>query len=392
MNPRRIRIVGAIAALILILDCIVLAGWKDSDREGSSWAARNRVPSELTGVPELERFVEQTRGLRFKQPVAIELVDQHELTSARHREAQLGEVAGGLVPTTESDGGAVLGVMGLLPPDLDVDVDAAVGDAEDQGVVGVYFPRQKRLLVAGTKQTPFVREVLVHELTHALDDQYFDLGRADIGLHLDEAAESWIALAEGDATWVEKQYVASLSAADQQTAAQERGAIAAGGGGAPSAIDDLLAYPYIAGYSFVDALHTHAGNGAVNAAFRHPPTTSEQLLRPDHYLAHDTPAMVQKPTPRGPAVGRGVFGVLHLGLLLSGALDGPAIRDALDGWDGDRFVAWSESGRTCLAVNVANESPAAAAKLSSALHTWLDHNPTGTVAVQGDVVELERCA
>jgi hypothetical protein len=88
-----------------------------------------------------------------------------------------------------------------------------------------------------------------------------------------------------------------------------------------------------------------------------------------------------------------VFGVLNLGLLLGGAVDGPTLRGALDGWNGDRFVAWTEGdGRTCLAVNVANDSPAAAGKLADAMHTWLAHNPTGTVDVEGEVVKMERCA
>jgi hypothetical protein len=390
LSERSFRILGGVVALICLLDFVALAGWNNAHRDNSSWRARNPYTTQFTGMPELEKFVEHARGLRFKQPVAVELVDQQELNAARHKEAELSGLAGRLVPTRRSDDGAVLNVMGLLPKAIDV--EQAVGDAEDAGVVGVYFPRQKRLLVSGHDQTPFVREVLVHELTHALDDQYFDLGRADIGLHNDEALQSWTALAEGDATSVEKQYLESLPAAERQQAEQERNGIASAGG-TPSAIDDLLSYPYIGGLHFVDELRRTGGNKALNAAFRNPPTTSEQILRPDHFLSHDVPALVTKPTPQGPAVGRGVFGVLNLGLLLSTSLDGPALRSALDGWDGDHFVAWTEpAGGTCLAVNVANDSPAAAAKLADAFHQWLDHNPAGTVAVNGDTVTMQRCA
>jgi hypothetical protein len=391
MNERFIRIVGGVVALIFVLDLVALAGWKESHRDLPSWSSRNPYTTQYTGMPALEKFVEQARGLKFKQPVDVELVDKETLSAARHKEDELGGIDDGLVPTTRPDGGAVLGVMGLLPKS--VDLGQSVDDAEDAGVVGVYFPRQKRLFVLGQDQTPFVREVLVHELTHALDDQYFNLGRPDIGLHFDEALESWRALGEGDATSVEKLYLKSLPEAERQQAEQERNKFG-GGGGTPSVIDDLLSYPYVAGAAFVDKLRAEGGNKAVNAAFRHPPTTSEQILRPDHYLDHDEPALVTKPTPRGPAVGRGVFGVLQLGLLLEGSgIDGPTIRNALSGWDGDRFVVWTDGpNHTCLAVNVANDSPAAADTLATALHTWLAHNPTGTLSVDGAVVKMERCA
>jgi hypothetical protein len=389
MNERLIRILGGVCALIFILDFVALAGWNDSHRTQPSWRAQHPLPTQLTGMGALENFVEHARGLKFREPVDVELVNQSDLNSARHREEQLSGIEGGLVPTTKPNDGAVLGVMGLIPHG--VDVDQSVTQAEDAGVVGVYFPRQKRLLVIGRDQTPFVREVLVHELTHALDDQYFDLGRGDIGLHDDEAAESWTALAEGDAVSIEKQYLASLTDPERQQAEQERNGYA-GGAGAPSTIDELLAYPYVSGLAFVDTLREDGGNKAVNAAFRNPPTTSEQILRPDHFLNHDEPAVVTKPTPLGPAVGRGVFGVLHLGMLLSSSVDGATIHDALDGWHGDRFVVWTEANRTCLALNVANDSPTAATKLSSALQTWLAHNPSGNVNVDGDVVKFERCA
>ncbi|HVT77153.1 MAG TPA: hypothetical protein VHD87_08990 [Acidimicrobiales bacterium] len=391
LNQRFVRILGISVAVILMLDVVALAGWSEVHAHRPSWASQHALVAGPKGLPVLERFVEHARGLRFKEPVNVELVDRQQLNDARHTEEDLANSnsTSALHATSRPDVGSVLGVMGLVPKGANV--SGAVDNAEDNGVAGVYFPRQKRLLVIGQEQTPFVREVLVHELTHALDDQYFDIGRRDIGLHDDEELDSWRALNEGDATSVEKKYLDAMSPADRQSALAAQSALA--GGGPPTVIDDLLSYPYVAGLRFVEKLRDSGGNKAVNAAFRHPPTTSEQILRPDHFLTLDTPTIVTKPTPRGTPVGRGVFGVLQLGELLSTVADGPAIRDALDGWNGDRFVAWTEpSGATCLDINVANDSPTAAGKLAAAFQTWLAHNPTGSVNVAGDVVKLERCA
>ena len=43
------------------------------------------------------------------------------------------------------------------------------------GVVGFYDPVTKVLKVRGTDLTPYRREVIAHELTHALDDQVHGL-------------------------------------------------------------------------------------------------------------------------------------------------------------------------------------------------------------------------
>ena len=58
------------------------------------------------------------------------------------------------------------------------------------GVVGYYDPTDGTLKVRGTKITPYRREVIAHELTHALDDQIFDLSDLDsASMHRFGAAE-----------------------------------------------------------------------------------------------------------------------------------------------------------------------------------------------------------
>src|SRR4029453_17971619 len=69
--------------------------------------------------------------------------------------------------------------------------------------------------------TPFVREVLAHELTHALDDQWFDLNRPQLDVADDETSFGFGALAEGDAMRIEHAYVGSLSQREQAEAAME---------------------------------------------------------------------------------------------------------------------------------------------------------------------------
>ena len=48
-----------------------------------------------------------------------------------------------------------------------------------------------------------------------------------------------------------------------------------------------LAAPYIYGTLFVHALRRRGGWDAVNRAWDDPPTTSEQILHVDKWLAHE---------------------------------------------------------------------------------------------------------
>ena len=95
------------------------------------------------------------------------------------------------------------GELGLL--EGDVDLFAESNELNAKGIIGFYSYDDERLRVRGTELTPAVESVLVHELTHALQDQNFDLG--DRLEELDKAddtnssatAEGFEALVEGDA-------------------------------------------------------------------------------------------------------------------------------------------------------------------------------------------------
>ena len=69
----------------------------------------------------------------------------------------------------------MLHALGLL----DGRPDLARAEQELQGtsVVGFYDPKTKELYVRGVDAKASVRHVLVHELTHALQDQWFSIDR-----------------------------------------------------------------------------------------------------------------------------------------------------------------------------------------------------------------------
>ena len=330
-------------------------------------------PSIASVLPELAAFVERARGLQFKDDVKITVL------SPPLFEEELKQLAAD--PEGVARAEAVLTVLGLLPPDADL---AALLAASDQRTVGFYDPAGKEL-VTGNEITPFVRRVLVHELTHALDDQHFGIDREIAG---DEAGAAFEALVEGSAIRVEQLYVDSLPAAEQEEiAAREQQINAEAGAELPPAVEQLLGFPYVFGPAFVDAL-LKEGPERLDQAFASPPTSTEQVLDPARYLSGDAPQVVQRPHTEGAAIDEGDFGPVLLRLLLESRLDPAVAEEAAAGWDGDRYVTWrSPDGRTCVRVQFAVDTPEDSRQLQAALAQWVDRTTDREVDSAGRLLK-----
>lgn len=349
--------------LLFVLGCLVVlaagALWFFADEDPVPPEPQPSVapsPSIASVLPELSAFVERARGLQFKDDVKITVL------SPPLFEEELKKLA--VDPESVARAETVLTVLGLLPPDADL---AALVAASDQKTVGFYDPASKEL-VTGNELTPFVRRVLVHELTHALDDQHFGIDREVAG---DEAGAAFEALVEGSAIRVEQLYVESLPAAEQeQIAAQEQQIIS--GTELPPAVEQLLGFPYVFGPAFVEAL-LKEGLERLDQAFSSPPTSTEQVIDPARYLSGDAPQVVMRPHTEGASIDEGELGPILLRLLLESRL-GPAVaEEAAAGWDGDRYVTWrSPDGRTCIRVAFAVDTPEDSRQLQAALAQWVD--------------------
>jgi hypothetical protein len=235
--------------------------------------------------------------------------------------------------------------------------------------------------------TPFVRTVLVHELTHALDDQHFGL---DPDFADDDAALAYDALAEGDAVTVEERYVDSLPPDERRAARDEEDALF-GGDDDGDLLTELDDFPYVEGPRLVAALLSAGGQARLDAAFQSPPSGSAEVLHPDRYLAARKREPVSPPAADGPVVEEATLGELMLRLVLEESLSLREAERAGAGWAGDRYVVWRSGRRTCVRVVVALDSPAEAAELTSALRAWAaDHR--GATVTNGPAPGFSRCA
>src|SRR6266850_1699531 len=78
-----------------------------------------------------------------------------------------------------------------------------------EGITAFYDDATDRVDVRGTDLTVGRRATVVHELTHALQDQHFDISRQG-SYASDDRNDAFDAVVEGDAVRIEDAYVDSL--------------------------------------------------------------------------------------------------------------------------------------------------------------------------------------
>jgi hypothetical protein len=275
-------------------------------------------------------------------------------------------------------------------------VVAAPEQALTAGVAGFYDPETDELVVLGEAVTPYTKQVIVHELVHALDDQWFELDRPEIDDADDESSVGFSALAEGDATVVQTAYISSLSGNELAELSREATAllreVERRMGDVPQIIRDELEVVYLLGETFVGELLDDGGQEAVDAAFDDPPTTSKEIMDPSRYLEGFEPTPVETPTADGDVFDEGVIGQLLVEWLLDVELDEDEAAEVADGWAGDRHVAWEEGEETCVRFEIASLDDAAGAELAKAFQAWANEQPDAEVdELDSGLVQVTSC-
>jgi hypothetical protein len=370
-------------------------GGEGSDGEGS--AGEPGPPASeaevRAAVDEISAVVEMERGLAFTEPVDVELAGEGEF-----RRRLLDDFDEGVDELRQTE--VILKAFGLVEPD--VDLVEAMRTLLGAGVVGFYDPETDELVVRGTTLTPYVRTTIAHELTHALDDQHFDLDRPEYDDADDEIDFGFTALVEGNARRVEDAYRAGLSEEEQLDAAAEELSLGSDLdlGDVPLVLVDLITAPYGLGHDFVDDLIDDGGQDALDAAFRAPPRTSEQVIDPATYQAGEGAIAVPRPDVAGQVVDAGMAGQFLIQVVLADGLGANRAREAAAGWGGDSVVAWRDGQRPCATLAAVGDDAGETAELRNAFADWAGEPgpsaataPEVTIAPSGDgPVTVQSCA
>lgn len=319
-------------------------------------------------VEDLAAFVERERGLSFKHPVHVDF-----LTDADFR-AQATE-HDDLTQEQEADvekNGAVLRAVGLLSGDVDLLKigEELVGD----GTAGLYRFEDERISVRGETLDDERRSILVHELTHALQDQNFGLG--DLKPDSSGAQLALTAVAEADADEVEQAWEETLSETARNALYDAQDATAGGADfdGVPEVFVELMGFPYAFGPDLLHAVIDKKGQAGRDELFTRPPVTEEQIILPASYLAGQPVQKVKTPkVAAGEKLVRGSaddFGMVSLLVVMAERIDYTVAWAAVQGWAGDAVVAFEKDGRTCMRLDVAFDEVSQAERFEAAFDQW----------------------
>src|ERR1043165_4126747 len=241
--------------------------------------------------------------------------------------------------------------LGLVPQDFQF--RAFIIKLLTEQVAGYYDPKQQEFFLADWIDLDGQKPVMAHELTHALQDQHFNLRRFEKWPKGDSDAElAAHALIEGDASLAMSVYVTRSPAriialmksmGGSQSATEEIDR-------APRALRESLLFPYQEGMQWVTQLYKKEGWPLVSKAFTELPQSTEQILHADKYFAHDAPIKITQPDIAS-ALGAGwkridsdVNGEWSYYLILDEYLKSEQeSRRAAAGWGGDRYSVYEDA-------------------------------------------------
>jgi hypothetical protein len=333
-------------------------------------------------VTELVTFVEVNRGLVFDQPVFVDFLTPEEYSAlVRTSDAELTE-------QDRTDIENQLGefrALGLVhgSPDL----FEATNSLVDTGTLAFYSPATERITVRGTEVTPSLEVTLVHELTHALQDQHWDLDALQDTQTTGEST-AHRALFEGDAVRIENAYIEQLSAPERTAYDADRPGSPddAGLGDVPASLLAFFGAPYIFGEPFLAVLEAKNGQAGVDGAFDSPPSTEEEIYDPSRFLANDSAQpLAALDAPEGAEIiEQSDFGVIGLFLMLAERIPAHQAMHAVDGWNGDAIVGYVLNSQVCVDLAFATDTAADGDELAAAFTAWVAAMPVGSVSTGRD--------
>jgi hypothetical protein len=226
-------------------------------------------------------------------------------------------------------------------------------------IIGFYDPRTDVLYVVEGAAEEYVGLTIMHELVHALQDQYVDLDSIQRVLGNDDAQAAVQAVIEGQATFVSLFLMAGSRGNIMTTLPtwidQMRSSIRANQvaqpvfGSAPMVIQETLLFPYMNGADFVGR---HRARKIVRSVLDSFPLSTEQILHDSAYFGSrpERPLTVTLP-PRGDVLLENTMGEFGTRLFLYKHLRQPYFRavdttallsaaNAAAGWGGDRYVTF----------------------------------------------------
>lgn len=331
------------------------------------------------------------RGLAPKVPIVTRMVDEEGFRAAlrKHRDA---------VASTP--------VGRELPP------EAANADLSNL-YLAFYDEVEKVVFLRATMPSWAsagidARALFAHEVTHALQDQHFNLDALHTQTNRDRLM-AYKALIEGDAEIVKAAFEARAKGRGVRRAAGED--LELGGLGPealvsfgmfspsllkmPPAGQQFVIFPYISGRNFASAVYRAGGFALLNRVYGTVPASTEHILHPDRYFCGVQP--VTFPVTDVPVgytrKNNAVIGELGMRSALAKGFSREGAVELASHWAGDNTLVLTATAASLLwitawrdeesAIKFENESAKEGRDFDAALEKLLPSNPAGPSSEAG---------
>src|SRR5882672_5075264 len=367
---RSVSSLGALACLLFISSAGVVFG---QDLKGTASApSEKKTPEEFAAAAdEVLGQMSQITGLKLREPLKKTLRSRDDIRAYLVR--QLNDDKN---PQERYADTRAAEAFGLLPKNFDL--DPFLLDLMAEQIAGLYDPKTKEFYIADWISVSEQKPVMAHELTHALDDQYFHI-------------EAWskAAKSNGDATMAREAVLeGSAMAAMFDYMLQGTGRTLkelpdfdpsvlmgdmAGSPklqAAPPFIKDTLLFPYLSGFRFNAAAMKPGGWSSLASIFNKPPVSTQQILHPDLYKAGKIPKAVSVPSfekqlgADWAKLEDDTMGEFGWREVLKQFLDGKWAVSLAEKWEGDHYIVYEhkQTKKLVLATRIALSSEEAAAR------------------------------
>jgi len=315
----------------------------------------------IAAADEVLGQMSQITGLRLRAPLKKSLRSREEIRAYVIK--QMNEEK---KPAERYASARSAEAFGLLPKGFDL--DKFLVELLTEQVEGLYDPKSQEFFIADWSPPDEQRMVMAHELTHALEDQHFQIEAWEHAARPNEDAEmARDAVLEGSAMAAMMDYLMlgtghsindipdfdpSVLMGDLATTPSLKNA--------PPFIKDTLMFPYMTGLTFSAAVLRPTGWSGLARIFEKPPVSTQQILHPTLYQSGRVPSNVSLPSLERQLganwlkLEENVLGEFGWREVLKQFLDLDRAKSTSAAWDGDWYAVYEqkENKRLVLAARL----------------------------------------
>jgi hypothetical protein len=298
---------------------------------------------------EVLQQMSEITGLKLRAPLKKSLRSREQI-----RAYVIAEMNDDKNPAERYAGQRSAEAFGLLPKGFNL--DTFMVDLLTEQIAGLYDPKAHEFYVADWIPAADQKMVMAHELTHALQDQHFQIEDwAKAARPNDDAELARESVLEGSAMAAMVDYLLQGTGRSLQDLPDIEPSMLIGDmestpmlKKAPPFLKDVLIFPYLDGLNFSAAVMRPDGWSALSGIFAKPPVSTQQILHPALYKAGKIPPKVMVPS-MDKDVGAdwtkledNIMGEFGWKEVLKQFLGEEKATPLSSSWNGDRYVVYEQ--------------------------------------------------